>query len=251
MLKFDRQRAFSVYTIWVYPLILVSILFVTGFDSIVAIAKQTEPLQSGWTLEFVIKTLQQEGVQFALPVFAVLPFSSAFVDEWKSGMIKNIAGRIEKQEYLCSKATAVACAGGVTLALGALFFFGLSFFLFGRLEMGILEQETVKENLVCCIQLLFRYFLNGSLWAEVGLLVSSKLDSRLMAWLSPFMIYYLLIIFYERYFSWVHILYPREWIAAKQQWPLEQWSLCLWLLLLVYVTGCIFYRIGERILQNV
>lgn len=249
MLEYDRRRAFSF--LWICPLFLMGTAFVTGSDLIAEVLEQTEGLNAGWTLEFVIKTLQHEGMQFTLPIFAVLPFSAGFVEEWKSGMIKNVIGRVRKKDYLCSKAVTAACAGGATLVMGVLLLLGVSWFLFGRLEREALEQEALRELLRRYMELLLRYFLNGALWAETGLLMSAWLNHRLMAWLSPFMIYYLLIIFYERYFSWCHIMYPREWIAARQEWPLEQWSLCLWLLFLTVMTGYLFYRTGERSLQNV
>lgn len=251
MLKYDRERAFSIRYIFICPLVFTGIAFVIGLDSLVRILDQAQELDVGWILDYVTGTLQQEGIQFVVPVFSALPFSAGFVEEWKTGMVKNVVGRVEKREYLCSKAVTAACVGGTTLVIGVLCYLFFSLLLFGKLETQGLDQNSIQELLMQYIALLVRYFLNGALWAVLGMLLSTWLDHQLMAWLSPFLIYYLLIIFYERYFSWLHILYPREWIAPKQQWPLEQWSICLWLLFLTGIVGYLFYKVGERVLQNV
>ena len=58
------------------------------------------------------------------------------------------------------------------------------------------------------------------LWraASVGMLFSNLTMSRYMAYASPFVIYYVLIILYERYFPVVYVLYPKEWLAPSSLW---------------------------------
>lgn len=123
--------------------------------------------------------------------------------------------------------------------------------LFGGQEAKVDEFDALREVLIPYMKLLSRYFCVGALWAELGLLISTCLNHRLMAWLSPFIVYYLLIILCERYFPKCYVMYPGEWIAPTMQWPLEQWSICLWLLFLTAILGYVFYRTGERALQNV
>ena len=61
-------------------------------------------------------------------------------------------------------------------------------------------------------------FASGAFWASIGMLFSNLTMSRYMAYASPFVIYYVLIILYERYFPVVYVLYPKEWLAPSSLW---------------------------------
>ena len=43
-------------------------------------------------------------------------------------------------------------------------------------------------------------------------------NSKYMAYASPFVLFYLLIILYERYFDKLFVLYPREWLNPSPRW---------------------------------
>ena len=251
MLQYDVRRAFVFRYIYICPLVIAIIAWMTGLDSMLDILNQTSVLEAGWSIRFTMKVFEQINIQFILPVCAALPFSVQFVEEWKSGMIKNAVTRTNKRDYLLSKIVTTACSGGLVLSFSVLFLLGIVAVLFGGQEAQFDEFEIFRELLIPYIQLLCRYFCVGALWAELGLLISACLNHRLMAWLSPFIVYYLLIILCERYFPQCYVMYPREWITPTMQWPLEQWGVCLWLLFLTATVGYGFYRVGERALQNV
>ena len=59
---------------------------------------------------------------------------------------------------------------------------------------------------------------SGALWSAVGLLLGTVTGSKYMAYASPFVLYYVLIILHERYLPDVFILYPKEWIAPSAHW---------------------------------
>lgn len=251
MLQYDMRRAFVFRYMYISPLVIAIIALVTGLDSVMEICSQTKALEAGWSIRFTMKVFEQNNIQFILPVCAALPFSVQFVEEWKSGMVKNAVARTTKKDYLRSKIVTAACSGGLALSISVLLLFGIVVVLFGGQEAKFSEFELFRELIVPYIQLVCRYFCVGAFWAELGLLVSTCLNHRLMAWLSPFIVYYLLIILCERYFPKCYVMYPREWIAPAMQWPLAQWGVCLWVLFLTAALGCWFYRAGERVLQNV
>ena len=62
------------------------------------------------------------------------------------------------------------------------------------------------------------YFASGALWATVGMLFANLTGSRYMAYASPFVIFYVLIILYERYFGGMYVLYPKEWLSPSGVW---------------------------------
>lgn len=249
-MKYDRALAFR----WRYMLgcaILFAIIAIlSGMDGVVELIRKGEMAECGYSLKFVTEVLQKQSIQMLLPIFATIPFSVSFVEERKSNMVRNILVRTKKRDYLTSKAITVACAGGTLLVLMVLMFGLLSFVLFRGVEAPMEDVSYVQEMLHTFGVITIRYFLIGALWAEIGLVVSTWLNHRLMAYISPMLVYYLLVILCERYFTWCHIAYPSDWLNLEVSWPLKQWSLCLWLLFLIIVTVILFFRTGWQILTK-
>ena len=52
----------------------------------------------------------------------------------------------------------------------------------------------------------------------LGMTFAALTDSKYMAYASPFVLFYLLIILYERYFDKLFVLYPREWLNPSPRW---------------------------------
>ena len=84
-----------------------------------------------------------------------------------------------------------------------------------------------------------------------GLLISMMTSNKYMAYISPFMVGYLLIIFHERYFSKLYVFYPKEWLLAEQTWVLAQGGIVLWLLELAVIVSVIFTWAGGKYLERI
>lgn len=251
MLLYDMKRAFRLKNMVMSSVCLLMLSIIIRFETIKQVFEailEKETLQYGWTLEFVLDTLGQEKLIFLLPLLSAFPFAAAYEEERRCGLQKLAISRVEKRYYLRSKMLTVAISGGAIVVGGAVALFVVACVMFRRYEAAPCMGEYSKISEYG--KLLMRYFLFGALWAELGLFFSTLLNQKVMAWLSPFMTYYLLIIGYERYFSMCHILYPIEWIRGAQGWPTD-WSCCLWMGILLCVVGLNFYTLGTRRLQYV
>lgn len=64
--------------------------------------------------------------------------------------------------------------------------------------------------------------VSGGLTLALGIFIAygfaALTDSKYMAYASPFVLFYLLIILYERYFDKLFVLYPREWLNPSPRW---------------------------------
>ena len=59
-----------------------------------------------------------------------------------------------------------------------------------------------------------------------------------MAYASPFVFSYVLIILCERYLKNIYILDPREWIrASAEKWVYGSLGGVLWMVMLIFLTG--------------
>lgn len=250
MLYYDTKRAFLLRYINIGVFCFLIMTFILRMDVIIKVFEEKKQLEHGWALTFVLETLMNESLLFFLPILSSLPYSTSFIDESKAGSTRLAISRVKKSAYLHSKALTCALSGSYILAAGVLSVLVVSLIIFAPMEQPIAENIENSQNLLF-IKMLLTYSISGALWAEVGLFFSTLLKHRLMAWLSPFMLYYLLIIFQERYFEWCYILYPKEWINPKNLWPMDNFSVSLWLLTLVLFVGYAFIKVGERRLKSV
>lgn len=247
MLLYDAKRAFSVKWIYIGVLLTVAITVFIRLDSIMEVVRNGEFLESGWTQEFLLDTLSDEAMLFFLPVLCSIPYSSSFTDELKSGITKFTFCRIKRMVYLRSKVVATALSGGCVLTVGALVVIMMANIIFLPLEsMSVTEAEAVQEVANPYMRLLFRYFCFGVLGSVTGLWISTRVNNRFLAWTAPFMVEYLLIIFYERYFTWCIVLYPKEWLQPSENWPLDGLSAPLWMLCLSLFAAWAFIHSAER-----
>ena len=65
---------------------------------------------------------------------------------------------------------------------------------------------------------LLLFFFSGAFWSVTGMTFAALTGSKHMAYASPFVLYYTLIILYERYFNKLYVLYPREWLHPSGAW---------------------------------
>jgi hypothetical protein len=61
----------------------------------------------------------------------------------------------------------------------------------------------------------FFLFLGGSAWALVGGFAATALRNRYLAYAMPFILYYMLSVFQERYWGAFYVLNPREWVYPE------------------------------------
>ena len=72
-----------------------------------------------------------------------------------------------------------------------------------------------------------------------------------MAYASPFVLYYVLIILYERYFDTLYVLYPKEWTSPSPTWMWGNLGVVLLLLELIIIMSMIFSAAAKRRLSQI
>ena len=105
-----------------------------------------------------------------------------------------------------SRALGCAISGGLAISLGILAAYGIAALLLLPLEAMrdyMLEPPGYFRQL---LETLLMFFASGAFWALVGLTFATLTNSRYMAYASPFVLFYLLVILYERYFDKLYIL---------------------------------------------
>lgn len=169
---------------------------------------------------------------------------------------------------MSAKVITTALSGGLTLFAGTILAFFLFAVLFLPLEVPAQETEPSKTELQMAefaevdriaaqrnfAELMIRaflFFLSGCFWSLAGGILAALTMSRYMAYASPFILYYVLVILSERYFYGIYVLNPQEWINPVSDWVGGAWGAALFVTELTIAAGFLYGCMIERKLQDV
>ena len=244
----DIKRALSAKGFLFGTAGMVLMLAVASINAITAIQGV---LGNGFHAELILSALTSDDVTLVLPILCTLPFAAAFVDDIKSGFIKQYLPRSGVSAYIKGKILASGLSGGLVLITGLFIAYGISALVFTPMEAALKPDETAQPYFAEILTKALTLFLSGAFWSLTGFTVASMTMSRYMAYASPFVLYYVLIIMHERYFADFYVLYPKEWLAMSEPWVLQNLGVWIQLLILSAVISLLFGMTAKRRLGNV
>ncbi len=227
------------------------VIIFASMESIIQVTRAAGPLQNGFHAQFILEALQSNTFTMALPILCTLPFTTAFVDDMKSGFIKQYLARTSRKQYIEGKLIACGLSGGLVLVAGILAAYFISFLVFTPMERALEEGQAAPPYLAELILKAMMLAISGMFWALVGFTFAALTMSRYMAYASPFILYYILIILHERYFAWLYVVYPKEWLFPQQQWVLGDIGTILLIAELTWIVGRLFVLLAKRKLDHV
>lgn len=227
---------------------MVLMMAVASLSTILSV-KDLQP--NGFHAQLILSALTSDDVTLVLPIICTLPFAAVFVDDIRSGFVKQYLPRSGVAAYIRGKIMASGLSGGLVLVAGLYIAYGISALVFTPMEAALEPGQTAAPYLAQILTKTLTLFLSGAFWSLTGFTLASLTMSRYMAYASPFVLYYVLIILHERYFADFFVLYPKEWLMLSQPWVLE--NLGVWILLLVLsaVVSLLFGITAKRRLENV
>jgi hypothetical protein len=232
------NRSFLIGVVGVVLMVLLSSL-----EDLISVFRSATFIPYGTHAELLLSVLSSDTCMLALPILCTLPYTTAFVDDSKSGYVKAYLPRAGLGHYIAGKTLSCALSGGLALLLGAII--GYVVLALSLLPIEALSK-SVEGQALRILEKLALVFASGALWSLVGFLLASITKSRYMAYAGPFVICYVLVILYERYFDKLYILYPREWLNPSTQWVLGAWGVVLFLFLLCGVVAFVFALWARR-----
>ena len=167
------------------------------------------------------KALSNDMLLAVLPIAAALPFSTAVIEDVKSGYIKQFLPLVSKRSYAVSKLLSCALASVLAVAVGlGLVYFGIYAYhmpLQKAFELAN-EQRAAAKLLRSNLGIILRCLPAAALWSALALCIGTAGMNKFLAYISPFISYYVLVIIAERYFRDVLVLNPKNYIAASGEW---------------------------------
>lgn len=252
-LKAAIQQATNTICFPVTILGTIFVLLISCSENLIALFRSTDLLSFNAHIDLIMSAMGGEATALALPILAALPYTTAYVDDTKSGYIKVYLSRIGVDRYVASKALSCALSGGLAILMGAVISYILLALLLLPMEAAptIVSGAADVKNISPIWGKFALLFASGCFWSMVGLMLASVTKSRYMAYIGPFVVCYVLIILYERYFDFLYVLYPREWINPSDKWVLGAWGVAILLIVLTGVIGCIFaYWARKQLVQE-
>lgn len=240
LFKDDLRRMLSSPKIYVSYVVALAILLRPLFNT----------LKYGRNLSFIYLQSLPFGLSDYSPfaaIFCVFPFADSFCEDYNSGYSNAIALRIGTKKYAWQRAISTAFSGG----------FCTGFTVFTVLVVCYISA-TVPDDADSIMymhytiwdkmDLLLRYngiffavgrvlaaFLFGSLWALVGLCVSTVVTNKYVTLIAPFVLYQILWLLLKGAFNPVQVLTgdSAPSIAFLVGYPLTQIAMC-----------CVFSALG-------
>ena len=232
-------------------LLFVIIMYCSAVSDIVTAFRAEEPLMAGYHNEFISNALQSDTMVLIVPIICALPYTTAFIDDAKSGFIKEYLPRTTIKDYIIGKVLACYLSGGLVIFIGIFCAYGLSALIFIPMEAAAEAEAVAPPYLYELFNKSLSFFFTGGFLSLLGMLFATATNSRYMAYASPFIIYYVLIILQERYFDNMYVLYPKEWLNPSDKWILGNWGVILLLLECALITALCFAIAAKRRIDRI
>ena len=248
----DIKRALSGKGFIAGTLGMILVITLSAMETFIKLVQSPQTLSNGYHAQWIMDALSSDWVTLALPMLCALPFTTSFVDDIKSGFIKQYLPRSGRAAYIRSKLIACGLSGGLVLMLGILLTYGLSALIFTPMELALTDGEAAQPYLAQLLTEVAMLFFSGAFWSLAGFTFAALTMNKYMAYASPFILYYVLIILNERYFPSLYVLYPKEWLFPSDTWVLGNMGVILLLAELTAIV-CTGFSIvlAQRRLDNV
>lgn len=122
--------------------------------------------------------------------------------------------RSGRKQYLIGKAAGLLVSGGLMAFFAMVFLLEICILRFGQYPSLIDENYNIAVLAGRIAVSFLRLFLNGAFWVLVGGLAAVITQNRYMSYAVPFILYYVLTVFQERYYQKAFFLSPRYWAAS-------------------------------------
>ncbi len=221
-------------------------VFLASTEALLDAFRSEELLAYGFHGTFVLEAVTSDTIILCLPILCALPYAASYVDDVKTGFIKLYLHRTSQRGYILGKTLGCVISGGLVVALGLFLAYAAAALVFLPMEAAPAPEAEPPRHLQEFFSVSWLFFLSGGFWALFGMTMSAQMESRYIAYASPFIFYYVLIILHERYFDWLYVLYPKAWLAPGEEWVIGKWSVAPLLLELMAVTALYFARSVKR-----
>ena len=121
-------------------------LVFSAFSSLFDVFFSDMPYRAmGYHESLLLEAMSGNLILLVTPILAAIPYTSAFVDDEKSGYIKAFLPRTSVTRYVIGKEVGCAVSGGLALVMGI-------FCAYGLFALLLMPYETLVDYSGCCFR---------------------------------------------------------------------------------------------------
>lgn len=223
---------------------IVILALLSSVDMLLSLFPITSLQPDGYHTYFTVSTLGSNTLAPFVPIYAAIPYATCYIDDIKSKYVRFYLIRTKYIMYIINRILVCFLSGYLIIFIGDILVWGMFTLLLMPLEKA---GESSRQAAFLLLRTCMLMSMNGGLWAVIGMTMSAFMESKYIAYASPFIIYYLLVILCERYFPNAILLYPPNW-TKPDVWPFGTLGAVLFLLELTTICGIVFImRAGKRL----
>ena len=166
---------------------------------------------TAWLCTFTYAITSEKSLLF-FPLLAPIAVAADLQEELHSRYALFLVNRVGKRNYIWMKCLGAALTGGAA-AVSATGIATVIFVIACRdiPNLNILQSMSDAARIV--VSGFLRIFLNGALWSLCGALAAVLTRNKYLSCAVPFILYYVLTVFQERYYSAYFFLSPKQWVS--------------------------------------
>lgn len=209
----EVKNVFSNAFFWVGIAVLTAAFYMSGQSYMLQLAELFDGYEGEggalWIEVFQYCVTTKNGMIF-VPICAPLAAGSCAEMELQSRYALFYCCRIGKRNYYRKKLIECALPGGLMVSCSEMLVLILAFARFYKLSSPSIKSG-IGGMLAAILLSLAEGFLNGALWAGIGGAVAILARNKYIAYAIPFVMFYVLTIFQERYYRSLFFLSPKCW----------------------------------------
>lgn len=207
-------------------------------------------LRPGFHVAVIVNAISSDTLSFGTPIIAVIPMSGIYVEDMRSNFIRYYLFRSSRKAYAVGRLVGCFLSGGMVLFGGVLLAYEISLLAFLPLEV-VTEVEAVNNpDLRDIVRAATSLVLSGGFWSVFGLTMSALMESKYIAYSSPFIAFYILTILHERYMNDLFVFAPKEWLNPSSKWVVGSWGPSIVILEFTLLSALLYVFKAERRLRE-
>ena len=161
-----------------------------------------------WIVVFLYSISSDTALLF-LPLTVPLAAAGKAQEELKSRYVLFLTARAGKKRYLAGKIYGAALSGG-TMVIAAMVIL-IAIMIPWCADIPDLSAPMAMQSVKILFPGMVCGFLNGAFWALAGSAAAVITRNSYLGYALPFILYYVLTVFQERYYRNLFFLSPRQW----------------------------------------
>lgn len=243
----DVKNAFANTFFWVGVAVLTVAFYMSGQSYMSQLTELFDGYEGEcgalWIEVFQYCVTVKNGMMF-VPICAPLAAGACAEIELRSRYVMFYCSRIGKRNYYRKKLIECALPGGLMVSCSEILVLILVFAEFYKLSSPS-SESGITGMLSVILLSLAEGFLNGALWASIGGATAVLARNKYIAYAIPFVMFYVLTTFQERYYRSLFFLSPKCW--ADPSYYGDVFCIVVLFGMCIICSGCFIITVKRRL----